>query len=310
MAASALPSVAPVTTAPALDTGRPYGSPFVPLTLTPAPSGVARIEHAGALTAEAEAWVEHTAATSAMQPETVLRKALDAIGFSVRNKARALAIPSKLRGVSTRQDAVALLAHHADQHPRSGLGFLLRANLTGGGEIAVSFELPDEDRLRSSGTAYVLGFVQNKHTAWLRPLLAAGAAVRLSAVTGRENGKTMGVNVLFAFVGRAIQARRFMRDGEPDPCEDDVLLVRTREGDAEVRFGRSAPPVRDVYEWGYGGAGPARLALAVLRLFVAEDDAQRLRHDFKTEVIATVPRAGVVLEAAFVRYWIARHGIN
>lgn len=305
MTPSALPSVAPVTTAPALDTGRPYGSPFVPLTLTPAPSDVARIEHAGALTDEAEAWVEHATATSSMQPETVLRKALDAIGFSVRNKARALAIPSKLRGVSTRQDAVSLLAHHADQHPRGGLGFPLRAELTDGGDLAVSFEVSD-----GGGTAYVLGFVQKKHTTWLHPLLAAGAAVRLSAVTGRENGKTMGVNVLFAFVGRAIQARRFMHDGEPDPSKDDVVLHRTRDGRAEVRLGRSVPPVRERYEWGYGGAGPARLALAVLRLFVAEDDAQRLRHDFKTEVIAAVPRAGVVLEAGFVRHWIARHDAN
>ena len=300
--ASPLPPVAPLSARPTLDTGRPYGSPFVPLTTAPAPKDTARIEHAAALTAEAEAWVEHATAAG-MDPATALRKALSAVGFSVRHRARALAIPSKLRGVKPHQEAVALLAAYADGHPRGGLGLPLEAEGTDDGHIAVNVRLPDD------GTLYRLGFVQTKHVAWFRPLLAAGAAIRLSAVTGRIPGRTMGVNVLFAFVGRAIHARRFMLDGEPSPSADDVLLTRHADGRTEVRFGRGPDATVSVgrYEWGYTGSGPARLALAVLYRFVDSHEAKALALAFKTDVIATVPRAGVTLEAAFVRAWIARH---
>lgn len=300
--ASPLPSVAPATTRPALDTGRAYGSPFVPLTTALAPSGTARIEHAAALTAEAEAFVEHATAAG-MDPAAALRKALSAVGFSVRHRARALAIPSKLRGVKAHQRAVSLLAHHADAHPRGGLGLPLDVEETAGGDLAVSFAAPDGPVLR-------IGIIQSKHVAWFRPLLAAGAALRLSAVTGRTPGRTMGVNVLFAFVGRALHARRFMLDGESCPSDDDVLLTRHADGRAEVRFGRGPDAAVSVgrYEWGYTGSGPARLALAVLYRFVDSHEAKALSVPFKRDVIATIPRAGVTLEAAFVRAWIARHG--
>ena len=301
-----MPAVAPTTAPPALNTGAPYGSPFVPLS-TPAPaSETSRIEHAAALTDEAEAWVAHATAAG-MDPATALRKALSAVGFSVRHRARALAIPSKLRGVKAHQDAVARLAELADAHHRRGLGLPLLAEVAGDEDaatITVAFENPE------TGEPVALGTVQPKHVRWLRPLLAVGATVALKAVTGREPNKTMGVNVLFAYVGRAIHARRFAAGPAPQPSEDDVVLRRTRSGDAEVRLGRDVAPLRDGYEWGYLGAGPARLALAVLRRFVQEDDARRLAPAFKTEVIAAVPRAGVVIEAAFVWAWIAQQSAN
>ena len=292
------PSVAPVTARPAIDTGRPYGSPFVPLA-TPAPaSETGRIEHAGALTAEAEARVDHATAAG-MDPATALRKALSAVGFSIHNEAKALAIPSKLRGVSKHQDTVARLAAHADQQRRGGLGLRLHVEVQDG-QLAVGIRFP-------GGPVEPLGFVQGKHTAWLAPLVAVGATVCLSAVTGRQRGRTMGVNILLGFVGLAIQARRFQAGPEPNPGARDVILRRTREGDAEVRFGTDTAPVVDVYEWGYTGQGPSRLGLAVLRQFVSEDAAQSMAYDFIREVVATVPRAGVRIESGFVRAWIARH---
>lgn len=303
------PAIAPYTDRPAINLGGAYGSPFAPLT-TPAPvNETGTIQHAGALTAEAEAWVEH--ATAAGLPETVvLRKALDAVGFSIRKRARALAIPSKLKGVAKHQDTVARLAEHADGMKRGGMGLRLHVEDTGD-QLTVGVRFEQGGAGAAPGPIHPLGIVQPKHVAWLAPLLATGATVCLSAVTGRQKGRTMGVNVLFGFVGLAIQARHFQADpGQPTPSDDDVILRRTATGDAEVIFERGGQPVADTYEWGYTGQGPSCLALAILRRFVSEDDAQRLAYDFIHGVIANIPRAGVRIEAGYIRRFIANHSTN
>jgi hypothetical protein len=44
------------------------------------------------------------------------------------------------------------------------------------------------------------------------------------------------------------------------------------------------------FEWGYGGSGPAQLALAILADYLRDDDrAVRLHGNFKTVVIADLP---------------------
>lgn len=44
------------------------------------------------------------------------------------------------------------------------------------------------------------------------------------------------------------------------------------------------------FEWGYGGSGPAQLALSILADALHDDDlAVRLHHKFKFEVIAKLP---------------------
>jgi hypothetical protein len=46
------------------------------------------------------------------------------------------------------------------------------------------------------------------------------------------------------------------------------------------------------FEWGYGGSGPAQLALAILADCLGDDElADRLHQDFKFAVIAGIPRA-------------------
>lgn len=46
------------------------------------------------------------------------------------------------------------------------------------------------------------------------------------------------------------------------------------------------------FEWGYGGSGPAQLALAILADCLGDDEAaQRLYQDFKWEVVAKLPQA-------------------
>ena len=44
----------------------------------------------------------------------------------------------------------------------------------------------------------------------------------------------------------------------------------------------------DGFNWGYGGSGPAQLALAILLEFVPADVARRSYQDFKREVIAAL----------------------
>lgn len=45
----------------------------------------------------------------------------------------------------------------------------------------------------------------------------------------------------------------------------------------------------DAFEWGYGGSGPAQLALAILmECFQNPEQAERLHHGFKWKVIAAI----------------------
>jgi hypothetical protein len=58
------------------------------------------------------------------------------------------------------------------------------------------------------------------------------------------------------------------------------------------------------FEWGYGGSGPADLALNVLALFVDPPEAYRLHQRFKRDVVAKLPREGGVIRARDVRDWL------
>lgn len=45
----------------------------------------------------------------------------------------------------------------------------------------------------------------------------------------------------------------------------------------------------DGFSWGYGGSGPAQLALAIMMLVCSKEDAIFFYQDFKWEVIAPLP---------------------
>lgn len=47
----------------------------------------------------------------------------------------------------------------------------------------------------------------------------------------------------------------------------------------------------DGFNWGYGGSGPAQLALAILIRYVDANTAQQYYHQFKFGFIATLPRS-------------------
>lgn len=58
------------------------------------------------------------------------------------------------------------------------------------------------------------------------------------------------------------------------------------------------------FEWGYGGSGPADLALNILALLVSPKEASRFYQDFKFAVIATLPSDEGRIALSHVRQWL------
>lgn len=107
---------------------------------------------------------------------------------------------------------------------------------------------------------------------------------------------------------------------------DGVTCWRAPDGTA-----RSSIPQRHVhyapmgFDWGFGGSGPADLALNVLALFLpltpdatgvalrdgssVSEAAWALHQQFKYDLIATLPRAGGSISAETIRGWITAHPI-
>lgn len=57
-------------------------------------------------------------------------------------------------------------------------------------------------------------------------------------------------------------------------------------------------------EWGYGGSGPADLALNILMLFAGQDFAQEHYQQFKWDMVATVPEQGGTIPGIKIVEWI------
>ena len=84
--------------------------------------------------------------------------------------------------------------------------------------------------------------------------------------------------------------RKVMMDGTPlDPRISQKLRNHSRDG----------------FAWGYGGSGPAQLALAILeRMTSNRDVALRWYQDFKWAVIATLPENNFDLSID-IQAWIS-----
>jgi len=99
----------------------------------------------------------------------------------------------------------------------------------------------------------------------------------------------------------------------PDTCpvrwgDADIVLSRDERGYAQVNVPHNLVHHSPTgFEWGYGGSGPADLALNILALFVPVQDAMRLHQQYKWDLIASFPREGGVITSASVREWIAAH---
>ena len=58
------------------------------------------------------------------------------------------------------------------------------------------------------------------------------------------------------------------------------------------------------FEWGYGGSGPAQLALAILAYDVNDEIALAHYEQFKTEVVAKFKRDGFLLTSFDIREFL------
>lgn len=65
----------------------------------------------------------------------------------------------------------------------------------------------------------------------------------------------------------------------------------------------------DGFAWGYGGSGPAQLALALLLRLTTKAFALEHYQDFKSQVIAALPAEdGFKMTTLSVRVWARDHG--
>ena len=61
----------------------------------------------------------------------------------------------------------------------------------------------------------------------------------------------------------------------------------------------------DGFNWGYGGSGPAQLALAILLKFTSQENARRWYHPFKWAVVARLPQErDFILTGDQVQSWL------
>jgi len=91
----------------------------------------------------------------------------------------------------------------------------------------------------------------------------------------------------------------------------DIVCRRGADGTAVVDGIRQAwvwhSPTG--FEWGYGGSGPADLALNILLAATADRDfATRHHQSFKWRFVASLPHSGGAIRAAAVLDWITSQG--
>lgn len=91
----------------------------------------------------------------------------------------------------------------------------------------------------------------------------------------------------------------------------DIHLVRTPGTEGGAGGAMADIPQRFVvhsptgFEWGYGGSGPADLALNILGLFVPPPEAWRLHQHYKRDIIAGLaPNGPHTIPAGSVIAWI------
>jgi hypothetical protein len=58
------------------------------------------------------------------------------------------------------------------------------------------------------------------------------------------------------------------------------------------------------FAWGYGGSGPADLALNILSVFIGQEAAESLYQDFKWETIAFMPFRGGTIPREIILNWV------
>jgi len=95
--------------------------------------------------------------------------------------------------------------------------------------------------------------------------------------------------------------------------EFDFMKANAIEGFGDIICspdGTTNVPHRIVYHsptglsWGYGGSGPADMALNALAVYVGEDEAKKYYQDFKWAFISKMPKEGGTIKREDVLHWL------
>lgn len=92
---------------------------------------------------------------------------------------------------------------------------------------------------------------------------------------------------------------RGFRVGQQTPCvsKDGFPFLPTR---SQLVWNHSP----DGFEWGYGGSGPAQLALAILLDFLNPGDAVALHQSFKVHFVAKFEHVEWTMTSQQIQEWI------
>lgn len=94
-------------------------------------------------------------------------------------------------------------------------------------------------------------------------------------------------------------------DVKPVGLKGAIFLTRNVKGEPVTNVTqRIVDRSPDGFEWGYGGSGPADLALNILSLVLPKRKAYELHQDFKWEFIATMPEKGGIIKKEDIIDWI------
>lgn len=86
----------------------------------------------------------------------------------------------------------------------------------------------------------------------------------------------------------------------------DVVLGRDEKGYVTANIPQKVVKHSPTgFEFGYGGSGPADLALNILLCYTDGNTAQEWYQDFKWAFVAKLPEAGGVIKGDDVRKWLA-----
>ena len=127
-----------------------------------------------------------------------------------------------------------------------------------------------------------------------------------------ENSKSLGFGPVCW--GKVIGENERNKDqgrlfNEPElPFRGDIILKRDAAGNVVTNVAQKiVQHSPNGFEWGYGGSGPAELALNILTIFTDQRTADELHQIFKWDYIAKLPHEGGIIKGREIRKWLRSH---
>lgn len=91
---------------------------------------------------------------------------------------------------------------------------------------------------------------------------------------------------------------------------DDVVCRRSFDGTALVNIPHLVKKHSPSgFEWGYGGSGPAELALNIVTVYAGQAKAELCYQAFKWDFIACMPEDGGTITKEEIQNWLRKRGL-